>query len=536
MNSLSPGTVIHGSQASYTIVRVLGQGGFGITYLVNATRKHPDGSVSTVQCALKEHFISELCSRDNQTLRVEYSAPVSHTVAGSLRAFLSEARRVQSLGINHPNIVKIYEVFQCNNTAYYAMEYLGDTSLEKYINARKSPLDEAKTMSLMKPVIEAVATLHENKVAHYDIKPANIMLTFNNTRAVIIDFGLAKHYDNKGNATSTITAAGLSRGYAPIEQYAGIKQFSPACDVYALGATLYFMLTAEQPPEPLDMKGINLGDKLKHVSPQLAGIIMRALEFNDFARYPSAREMLAAINGKGDDTVLINPDRRSKWPIGHIIAIIVSIPVILFAILVIVRSISSSDDDSDLTDTMAVTTADSVAVMPDVAAETAAPAQSIPERTESRDLDLCVSRDGHNYFFTEEEWFNLTDDEKSLYTKKGLVVKKGGRSFMLSLNYYPKMTWYEANRRFGNKLPAGGIDEVMMQNWKSINRAIKAFGGDVPSGENWFWSGDHNSHEHEGQIYDEVYVIDMTGQIGIEPESPEAKYYVRTVDRIPRGG
>ncbi len=525
--ALSAGTIIDSGKVKYTIIKKLGQGGFGITYLVDATTRLADGTTRTDRLALKEHFISDYCSRDNQTLMVEYSQPVSKLVEGSLRAFMSEARRVKSLGIDHPNIVKINEVFKANNTAYYSMEYLGDTSLEKLV--ARQPLDEATTMRLMKPVIEAISTLHQNKVAHYDLKPANIMLTNNNTRAVVIDFGLAKHYDSKGNATSTIAAAGLSRGYAPIEQYAGIKQFSPGCDVYALGAILYFMLTGQQPPEPIDFKDIDLPSKLKGVSPKIKQVVTKALEFDKNQRYQNAGEMLDDINGKGPATVVLpqkQDKRRSNW-IGIGVAAVIILSIYLF----FSNRHSSPDDAPVITDTMAV-----AETTGDEAVAVAEPEPVINERTTSQDMDLCVSRDGHNYFFSEEEWYQLNSDEQARYTKKGLVVKRGGQSFIVSLNYYPKMTWHEANRRFGNKLPRAKWDEVLVNNYSDINTAIKAYGGDVPLQENWIWSGDHNSHEYEGKIYEEVYVIDMTGDVGIEPESPEAKYYVRTTEHVPRGG
>lgn len=246
--TLAPGTVVRGPERSYTIIKVLGQGGFGITYLVSG-KVRVGNIVVDVRFAMKEHFISSLCSRDGATKSVQFSAPVADQVGRSMKAFIKESRRLQSLGIEHPNVVRINEVFEANNTAYYVMEYIEGSSLQDYV-AKHGPMSADTAKALLEPLIEAVATLHSNSIAHYDIKPANIMLSEEadgSLRPVLIDFGLAKHYDDAGHATSSIAAAGYSAGYAPLEQYAGISSFSPRCDVYALAATLYFCVTGHAP-------------------------------------------------------------------------------------------------------------------------------------------------------------------------------------------------------------------------------------------------------------------------------------------------
>lgn len=264
--TLWPGTVINGPERAYTVVRVLGQGGFGITYLV--TGKVMVGNIPVdVKFALKEHFISSLCSRDVATRMVQYSAPVAEEVSMSLKSFIREAERLQKLGISHPNIVKINEVFEANNTAYYVMEYLGGTTLQDYV-ATNGAMSPQAAKQLLLPVVEAVATLHRNHIAHYDIKPDNIMLYENesgNVRPVLIDFGLSKHYNDSGNATSTLAAAGYSPGYAPVEQYAGIMEFSPRCDVYALAATLYFCLIGRTPKAAFELRPSDVEEDLASI-------------------------------------------------------------------------------------------------------------------------------------------------------------------------------------------------------------------------------------------------------------------------------
>lgn len=295
--TLVPGTVINGPERAYTIIRVLGQGGFGITYLV--TGKVMVGNISVdVKFALKEHFISSLCSRDGMTHTVQYSAPVAEEVNMSLKSFIREAQRLQGLGISHPNIVKINEVFEANNTAYYVMEYLGGTTLQDYVTANGAMSPQA-AKQLLRPVVEAVATLHRNHIAHYDIKPGNIMLyedESGNVRPVLIDFGLSKHYNDSGAATSTLAAAGYSPGYAPVEQYAGIGEFSPQCDVYALAATLYYCLTGRTPKTAFELRPADIENDLAYIltTDELAKLT-QALAMMKEARTPDAGALYSDV-------------------------------------------------------------------------------------------------------------------------------------------------------------------------------------------------------------------------------------------------
>ncbi len=274
-SALSVGTVLQGPERDYKILYVLGQGGFGITYLVESNVCIGNIELS-VQFAVKEHFISSLCVRGTDSKSVETFAHNTEVVKGSLDAFIKEAQRVQSLGINHPNIVKINEVFEANNTAYYVMEYLSGESLVNYIN-RKGALTEQETNELLLPVIRAIATLHGENLAHYDIKPDNIVLTTDksgNLRPTLIDFGLAKHYDGQGQATSTTQSRGFSPGYSPIEQYGGIHKFSPQSDVYSIAATIYHCLVGHVPAEA---PALDINETLRDLQGRASAKMLAAL-------------------------------------------------------------------------------------------------------------------------------------------------------------------------------------------------------------------------------------------------------------------
>lgn len=300
-NSLKPGTVLCGSQRKYTVLKVLGHGGFGITYLVESEQVTAEGVSATVQYAIKEHFVGTLCSRDPQSQQVVSSQPVSGEISRSLKAFIAESRRLKSLGIDDPNLVKVFDVFESNGTAYMVMEYLDGGSLYDYVKAH-GRLTFAQMEELMKPICRAVGVLHAHRVAHYDIKPHNIMLLKlkKGVYPVLIDFGLAKHYDGQGDATSAIAAAGYSLGYAPVEQYGGFTKFHPTADVYALAATIFFCLTGTRPPKAQEVKSAEIFNQLVAVgvsAPQ-AQAIAGAMEYHPEHRPANAsalsRQVFAA--------------------------------------------------------------------------------------------------------------------------------------------------------------------------------------------------------------------------------------------------
>lgn len=383
-DTLRPGTVIRGPERAYTVIKVLGQGGFGITYLV--TGKVKVGNISLEgRFALKEHFISSLCSRDNATHAIQFSTPVADEVDRSMRAFVKEAQRLQSLGIDHPNIVKINEVFEANNTAYYVMEYLGGTTLRDYVEANGA-MSPVAAKALLRPVVEAVAMLHRNNIAHYDIKPGNIMLheeESGEVRPVLIDFGLSKHYNDRGHATSTLAAAGYTPGYAPVEQYAGVKEFTPQCDVYSLTATLYFCLTGHDPKPALELSATEVERELSAIlPPEEIAPILHALSTMPATRTPDASALLnevfdtvpAPVGLVGDDEVEIvevvekesdsqhhettrlpEPEKynkESKFPVKTTIIICAILAVILLSVFA-ERCNNSTDIDTEyVTDTI----------------------------------------------------------------------------------------------------------------------------------------------------------------------------------------
>ena len=236
MQQLQPNTTLQGGK--YKIVRVLGQGGFGITYLATQTSLQR-------KVAIKEFFMKDFCSRDSHTMYMQsFTVDSAKQVEQYRKKFFKEAGNLSRL--HHPNIISVIDVFEENGTVYYSMPYYSGGSLQEYVEAHGA-LSESEAMKLIKQIAKALKYMHEeHHICHFDVKPANIMLD-DKGNAILIDFGISKNYDAQGHETS-MTPIGLSEGYAPIEQYQqNVEEFSPVSDVYALGATLYFLLHGKRP-------------------------------------------------------------------------------------------------------------------------------------------------------------------------------------------------------------------------------------------------------------------------------------------------
>ena len=241
MQHLQPNATLQGGK--YRIERVLGQGGFGITYLAMQSSLQR-------KVAIKEFFMKDFCSRDEATSTMLGASTGSNKLVEQYKKkFVKEARNLARL--SHPNIINVIDVFEENGTVYYTMPYLSGGSLQNYVKSHVA-LSETEAMKYVRQIAKALKYMHEEQhMCHFDVKPANIMLD-DKGDAILIDFGISKGYDEGGHETST-TPVGLSEGYAPIEQYQqGLEEFSPASDVYALGATLYFLLHGKRPVSAID--------------------------------------------------------------------------------------------------------------------------------------------------------------------------------------------------------------------------------------------------------------------------------------------
>lgn len=242
---LQPGTVIHGTHNDYRIERVLGQGSFGITYVANVRLKGRLGAIeSTAMVAIKEFFLRDVSSRNG--LRV-FSVSDSTLCSDYRRDFLREAQNLSRLDNDH--IVKVLETIEENDTVYYVMEYLSGGNLDQHILSH-GKLSCREALDIAIQIGEALKCMHAQHMLHLDLKPLNIMRG-EDGHIVLIDFGLSKCFGADGQPESSTRIGQGTTGYAPIEQHSFKKAdgFMPTLDIYALGATLFKMLTGCVPPE-----------------------------------------------------------------------------------------------------------------------------------------------------------------------------------------------------------------------------------------------------------------------------------------------
>ena len=563
--ALRPGTVIHGPERDYTIISKLGQGGFGITYLVEADVTI--GNITArVRFALKEHFIGSLCDRAADSVTVSFSKPVAGEIDRSLQSFVKEATRLQSIGLRHPNIVNINEVFEANNTAYYVMEYLEGESLDDYLR-RVGPLTQEQTAYFLRPIVDAVALLHANRLTHYDIKPQNIIIAPGSDgvpRPVLIDFGLSKHYDEWGRATSTTPVGGHSPGYSPIEQYSGIAGFSPAADVYALAATAYHCLTGHAPAEAMvaparfleqDLAGLATPEFIATLRsamallaeeriPDAAALAARlfggavpspAPESRTTQRHPAARpaepqpasrstqrkQPAASISGGGaTEPIKTSSNKGLTW-------IMAVVAVVIITGLLIIFFPRDGHDTKTFDDTICVEPATTADVVPptDTVKVAADPAQVEPTITKStpseyghsdyRNLDLATMHNGKTVYFTKAEWKNVPKSEHGNYKKLGIVIDNGPKPFLLSISERGgEMTWFEAVDRYGEyALPSERQCQAIVNQADAVNNVTVAFGG-VYAGENSYWGKSCDADAEQALVmapFRRIYLADLKG-------------------------
>ena len=281
---LPPGTYLHGD--TYRIVRFIAAGGFGCTY-------EAEHVLLRKRIAIKEFFMQDYCNRDADTNWVTVGTQSMHELVDKYRQrFLDEARALS--GLHHEGIVSVSDVFEENGTAYYVMDYVEGQSLAKC--CKGNPLPEKAAIYYIRQVCEALMEVHDQGRLHLDIKPDNIMVK-SDGRTLLIDFGTSKQFDIAGGG-NTATTPVFTPGYAPLEQTLGdAKQYLPATDIYALGATLYALLTGRAPLQPAAR--LNQGEGLTFpdgISAATRHAVEKALEIRMNDRPQSVREFIALLD------------------------------------------------------------------------------------------------------------------------------------------------------------------------------------------------------------------------------------------------
>lgn len=285
IQTLGKGSILQGGK--YKIVRFISSGGFGCTY-------EAEHVMLEQRVAIKEFFVKDFCNRDEAT---------SHVTVGTLgkkglvekmrRKFIDEAKGLCKL--SHPGIVRVSDVFEENGTAYYVMDYIDGCSLGDMVK-KSGALPEKQALKYIREVAAALDYVHQNNRLHLDVKPGNVMID-SRDRAVLIDFGASKQYDEEGGE-NTSTLMGMTPGYAPLEQIGNdLVKFTPSTDIYSLAAMLYKLVTGITPI------GANLlasGEKLAplpaHIGAGTRHVLNTCIQTNRGKRAQSIAEFLQMLD------------------------------------------------------------------------------------------------------------------------------------------------------------------------------------------------------------------------------------------------
>ena len=355
MKFLKENTILNRNQ--YRIIKLLGSGGFGITYLaeeVGYYRYSGFGEQYTKhrtpdKVVIKELFYDDFCTRDENTGLITISNGARKTEFQKLvRNQLDEGKIIKSL--DHPNIVKTRDIFEENGTAYMVMDHIESIDLAQLLQ-NNGKLSVEKSIKYILEILDAASYFHtgKNKILHLDIAPNNILISKKDDKAILIDFGASLLYngenDNKVESSTSQIVTGRKKHYSPNEQsdLDSLKVFNPTFDTYAIGATLYHLLTGIKPQ--LSSNLISGREEFKNPSEyigvsdrnlQLDKIVRKAMSPKYDERYKSASDFSDALNilktnindddetellgnskidtvkDKGDATVIVNIDENRK--------------------------------------------------------------------------------------------------------------------------------------------------------------------------------------------------------------------------------
>ena len=285
--ALRAGTVLNGR---YIVGRVLGQGGFGITYLALDTQLN-------AKVAVKEFMPSELATRvDGTTVSVLAESKTEAFTYGAER-FLEEARTLAKF-IGHPNIAGVTSYFDENDTSYFVMDYIEGISFKTYIAGHGGKVSVEEALNVMIPVLQALTAVHAEGFIHRDVTPDNIYIT-KDGMVKLLDFGSARY--SIGDKSKSLDVI-LKVGYAPKEQYIRRSRQGPYTDVYSCAACFYAAITGYLPPEslerldkdelvPISQLGIEIPEYLDKA-------ILKGLAVQPEDRFQSAAEFLEAIESQ----------------------------------------------------------------------------------------------------------------------------------------------------------------------------------------------------------------------------------------------
>ena len=285
------GTILRGT---YRIDSYLSSGGFGNTYI--ATNIEFDE-----RYAVKEFFMKGVTQRDDNQITVSVSnSENTNSFLEQREKFKKEARRLRQF--NNQHIIRVHDMFEENGTAYYVMDYVDGENLSDRLKRTGYPMKESEVNLIFPQILDALKTVHDAGMWHLDLKPANIMLG-KDGKIKIIDFGASKQLNVQKGGATTSTAISYTNGYAPREQMEqNYDKFGPWTDLYALGATLYNLLSNRRPPLPTDIDDDMTDDKHlalplpEDVSAGMKSLVLWLMQTNRMRRPQSIDELSGKLS------------------------------------------------------------------------------------------------------------------------------------------------------------------------------------------------------------------------------------------------
>ena len=282
LEALPAGTVLN---ERYVIGKVIGSGGFGITYLAFDTE-------CMRKVAIKEYFPVGLAVRIPDRITIEpIASRYSREFENSRERFFNEAQILSNLDVC-TDVIRMYSVFAENGTVYYAMEYVEGLTISEYAG-RYGKINESQAIFAALEISAAFTYIHERGIIHRDLSPDNVMIT-SDGGVRIVDFGNARPFVIDGENSLTVV---LKPGYAPIEQYQHYGRQGPWTDIYSLGAVLYYALTLETPSDPMtrmeDDRAFQTG--LSCMDRRVAAILNKMTAIKAEERYPDGAKLYAEL-------------------------------------------------------------------------------------------------------------------------------------------------------------------------------------------------------------------------------------------------
>ena len=449
---LPVGTVL---KKRYCIGEVLGKGGFGVTYKAFDT-------VDSKIVAVKEYYPSGLVHRDTGTTQISVSSKqYEDNFKVGADKFFEEAKMVSRFNGN-PNIVNVYEFFYENGTVYFAMEYLDGVDLKHFVKERGGKLPQENVLYIADIITDALLIAHSMNVLHRDISPDNIFI-LNNGEVKLIDFGAARQVLAEQSKSVSVI---LKQGFAPLEQYQRRGKQGPWTDIYALGATLYYVLTGKMPDEVterLDFPDIGSADEYG-VDPDFWEIIRKCMEVRAADRYQTVfelKEKLNALHLKPESLIQDEVSDKEK----DIVDIAMQ-NVIPETVAVQADMSETVAADGAIPETVAVQNdmPETVAVQNDMP-ETVAVQNDIPETVAVTDADSSETTESEDVIYSSEE-----DDKKKgfigfigntrgkIITAAAVIVLIGG-----IIAFAAGLSGRSDKKTGGNKLADAGTSELVTE-------------------------------------------------------------------------